>query len=254
MDYDFESIKAEWIEKEREGASLMDSLGNILTRFKEGHKTHGDRVDRLMESLQKVSDRKRETIRALNSVVKKIDKLEKESLKGKQELRLLKIAENVANSKYEEILAGRLPTQKEPANDTTPESDKTEESSDLAERKRKFLENVTNAFDELDVKISEFKKRRAELVERSGSNIRNMKACQLSRGVLARKLEMYKAEINEHEDKLQAAIESEKDLLGEYHEFVERLKNVVDIPGSVETILSQTEAGLEPARNAAVSG
>ncbi|MGK7346639.1 MAG: hypothetical protein ACNS63_12610 [Candidatus Nitrospinota bacterium M3_3B_026] len=226
-------IESSRLRVEREVASAVDSLEKSLSRFREGLKFRRDKRERLADSSRKVTALKKETVSALKAIVMKTDAIKKQIGRDKERLRELKRGEAVLKGRYNEFLSGRLPA-----------SSGGVEEEDLPRRREKFLRKARESFDELDAGLAKIREERDSLVSKVEAGGKRMTELEQKRGILFKKLKIYKSECYSHERELGVTLERERELLAEYENFSRRLKPAVELSQSAKNVLARAEADM----------
>ncbi|MBF0170154.1 MAG: hypothetical protein HQK87_03520 [Nitrospinae bacterium] len=236
MNYDPKGVEAKRLKQEREVAALVSGLEEALGRFRACLNQRRSLRGALSDRLEKVALRRKETVVALKEMVKRNDRIKSRLEADREELTRLKRDEATLTGRYQELLAGRLPTD---PSDITLERLAGEgvPPADLSAEREKFLGKVRQAFDELDGQLAETGGRREKLERRVGEAERELAGADKRRELLFKKLDIYKQETTTAERRLQETVVEEEAALQEYADFIRRIKRVLALPATVQAML-----------------
>lgn len=238
MDQDHNRADGRRVATEKEVAGAVETLEKILVRFRGSLKYRRERRARQVETLEKLTALRKETVASLKNIVTNTDRLKKEISRAKDDAARLSREETSLKGKYMELLSGRMPAE-EGGIAGSFDSLFAPQDVDLADRREKFLGRLKSSFAGLDAKLSETARKRGESQEKMEQGGQKIKAFDRKRQVLFQKLEIYKGESSRIERELKIAADEEETLLKEYEDFVRRFKASLSVPPAVEKIVQR---------------
>jgi len=233
------------LKEEKEIAVAVDSLQKTLERFREAFKFVRDRRESLSSSLRKVTALRKETIQTLKSIVQKTDTVRKEIAKDKKELETLEKEERILGGRYKELLSGRMPPGA--GGNASGLEEGTETGYDFSRKKERFLRSIKGAFDELDIKLDETKRKTSAIREAIADGRRRIDVYNRNRAILFKKLDIYKNEAFSREKELNHIFELEFSILQEYSSYADQLRRAIPIPVSAENTLTNLRSEMDMA-------
>jgi len=233
--YDPKQVDSLRIRHEAGMAEIVTALDRSVARFRDALTTRREQRKKLSESLDKMTDRRRETVRSLKELVRQNDQNKKELRRARAEQSHLKKDEAVILDSYKDLLAGHPPayeTNRDPVVSANP--------GELKARSARYLASMQDAFGSLEQELATLKKRDAELIKEINDLASRISRGEKRRETLFTKLALYKEEARQTEEKLDESATTEQAILNEYIYYARRLKEVVHLTPAAESLLTQT--------------
>ncbi len=240
MNYDPNGAEAKRLKQEREVALLVSGLEEALGKFRSCLNKRRNLRGTLADKLEKMALRRKETVAALKEMVKRNDRLKHRLEKDREELTRLQRDEVTLTGRYQELLAGRLPTDPEDISLDRLVGEKRA-PADLTAEREKFLGKVKEAFDALDRQLGSVTGRRETVERRIKEAERDLAGADKRREQLFKTLDIYKHETTIAERTLRETLVEEETALQEYADFIRRVRRVLTLPAAVRGMLGGCE-------------
>ncbi|VAX24254.1 hypothetical protein MNBD_NITROSPINAE02-105 [hydrothermal vent metagenome] len=204
----------EWSEVELDLSSLKAEFENSCSRFREGFRRQQNYYNKLMQTVDKVSDRKAKANEAIKKNRLILDQLQNglDILRGA--LATLTGQEEVLGGEQKEFLSSVKSSEPAtPGNDASFDGAGAGKTGDY-ERKLALERKLEEG--EKAIKLYRFKE-----------------------NILKQKSDIYQAELKKFEKEISGVKLKEKRLLREYVDFLARIQNAVHVPDDIQKVLSE---------------